>query len=216
MPALRAPIEKQRKQPIQARSTATVDAILEAALQVLVHVGKEKLTTTLVAQRAGVSVGTLYQYFPNKRSLLQAVLRKHLSQVTEIFESTCKAQQGQALCPMIRAIATAFFQAKMQQPRAGLALYAVSADIDGLSITEDLRLRQEAAFAAALASSPERLSVEATLVAFTLQSTMIGVARRILESRIPVREHAGLHQELLSMLCAYVAAITVPAPPLRS
>src|SRR4051794_24665457 len=54
-----------RKSPVQARSNASVDAILEATVQVLLQVGKERLTTTRVAARAGVSVGTLYQYFPN-------------------------------------------------------------------------------------------------------------------------------------------------------
>jgi hypothetical protein len=55
-----------RKSPVQARSTASVDAILEATVQVLLDLGKERLTTTRVASRAGVSVETLYQYFPNR------------------------------------------------------------------------------------------------------------------------------------------------------
>jgi AcrR family transcriptional regulator len=69
-----------RKSPVQARSAASVDAILQATIQVLLNVGKERLTTTRVASRAGVSVGTLYQYFPNKSALLQAVLKRHLAQ----------------------------------------------------------------------------------------------------------------------------------------
>ena len=101
MRPLKAPIEKQRKQPVQARSAATVDAILEACIQVLLRVGKEKLTTTLVAHRAGVSVGTLYQYFPNKRSLLQAVLRAHLTRVTEALEAACAAHYGLPLCDIV-------------------------------------------------------------------------------------------------------------------
>ncbi len=75
-----------RKTPVQARSTASVDAILEATIQVLLDVGKERLTTTKVALRAGVSVGTLYQYFPNKSALLQAVLERHLREVAEVVE----------------------------------------------------------------------------------------------------------------------------------
>ena len=70
-----------RKSPVQARSAASVDAILEATIQVLLGVGKERLTTTKVALRAGVSVGTLYQYFPNKSALLQAALRRHMEAV---------------------------------------------------------------------------------------------------------------------------------------
>ena len=79
-----------RKSPVQARSAASVEAILEATIQVLVDAGKERLTTTRVARRAGVSVGTLYQYFPNKSALLQAALKRHLDEVTDAIELVCK------------------------------------------------------------------------------------------------------------------------------
>lgn len=59
-----------RKQPRQARSTALVTAILEAAIQVLAEEGAPRFTTARVAERAGVSVGSVYQYFPNKASIL--------------------------------------------------------------------------------------------------------------------------------------------------
>jgi AcrR family transcriptional regulator len=66
-----------RKSPVQARSAASVDAILEATIQVLLHAGKERLTTTRVASRAGVSVGTLYQYFPNKSPIAGCLETSH-------------------------------------------------------------------------------------------------------------------------------------------
>jgi len=206
---LKAPIEKQRKQPVQARSAATVDAILEACIQVLLRVGKEKLTTTLVAQRAGVSVGTLYQYFPNKRSLLQAVLRAHLTRVTEAFEAACTTHHGLPLCDIVTGAANGFFRAKMIEPRVALALYSVSSDVDGLGITEDLRLRNESAFEQVLLSAPEKLRVGTGLVAFTMQSTMIGISRRILESKIPAREHEAMREQMVAMLCAYAESVTV-------
>src|ERR1700755_1638107 len=86
-----------RKSPVQARSAASVDAILEATIQVLVREGKERLTTTRVASRAGVSVGTLYQYVPNKSALLQAALKRHLVEVTEAVEQVCREQRGNTL-----------------------------------------------------------------------------------------------------------------------
>ena len=55
-----------RKTPVQARSTVTVEAIYEATIQVLLSQGAERLTTTRVAERAGVSVGTLYQVLPEQ------------------------------------------------------------------------------------------------------------------------------------------------------
>ena len=86
-----------RKSPVQARSAASVDAILEATIQVLLGVGKERLTTTKVASRAGVSVGTLYQYFPNKSALLQGALKRHLDEVTEAVERVCREQKTNTL-----------------------------------------------------------------------------------------------------------------------
>ena len=79
MPRTASPPLDPRKTPVQARSTATVDAILSATTQVLLSEGQERLTTTRVAYRAGVSVGTLYQYFPNKQTLLRAVLERHVA-----------------------------------------------------------------------------------------------------------------------------------------
>jgi AcrR family transcriptional regulator len=97
-----------RKSPVQARSAASVDAILEATIQVVLSVGKERLTTTRVASRAGVSVGTLYQYFPNKSALLQAALKRHLNEVTEAVEQACREQEGNTLQNMATALITAF------------------------------------------------------------------------------------------------------------
>ena len=86
MPRSSQIILEPRKSPVQARSTASVDAILEATIQVLCQTGKERLTTTKVANRAGVSVGTLYQYFPNKSALLKAALQRHMEAITEAVE----------------------------------------------------------------------------------------------------------------------------------
>jgi AcrR family transcriptional regulator len=73
---------------------ASVDAILDATIQVLLSVGTERLTTTRVAMRAGVAVGSLYQYFPNKSALIQAVLQRHLEGVTAVVERVCREQKG--------------------------------------------------------------------------------------------------------------------------
>jgi AcrR family transcriptional regulator len=73
------PSRTPRKLPVQARSTLTVEAIFDATIQVLLADGIEGLTTTKVASRAGVSVGTLYQYFSDKRELLTAALERHLA-----------------------------------------------------------------------------------------------------------------------------------------
>ena len=138
MPQRSQVLLEPRKSPVQARSTASVHAILEATIQVLLKVGKERLTTTRVASRAGVSVGTLYQYFPNKSALLQAVLKRHLAGVTEAVELVCKQQMGGTLQQMVTALINAFLEAKMRDAKTSVALYSVSADVDGARIVQQM------------------------------------------------------------------------------
>jgi AcrR family transcriptional regulator len=68
----------QRRKPRQARSRATVETIVEAAAQILERQGPGGLTTNGVAERAGVSIGSVYQYFPDKQALLLAAARREL------------------------------------------------------------------------------------------------------------------------------------------
>ncbi|HEY4941773.1 MAG TPA: helix-turn-helix domain-containing protein [Rhizomicrobium sp.] len=75
---MKKPVDYQRRRPRQARALATVDSILEAAVQVLQRSGAGGLNTNSVAERAGVSVGTLYQYFPDKEAILLAIARREL------------------------------------------------------------------------------------------------------------------------------------------
>ncbi len=69
-----------RKLPKQARSQTTVEAILEAAAQVFERHGYAAGTTNRIAERAGVSIGSLYQYFPNKDAILVALVHRHLAE----------------------------------------------------------------------------------------------------------------------------------------
>jgi AcrR family transcriptional regulator len=71
--------KNQRRSPRQARSRATYDAILEAASQILERDGPRAFNTNAVAERAGVSVGTLYQYFPDKEAVLLAAAKREFS-----------------------------------------------------------------------------------------------------------------------------------------
>jgi AcrR family transcriptional regulator len=67
---------KQRKIPLQARSEATTKAIVEAAAQIISAYGLDGFNTNAVAERAGVSIGSLYQYFPNKDAIMAALIRR--------------------------------------------------------------------------------------------------------------------------------------------
>jgi AcrR family transcriptional regulator len=195
-----------RKSPVQARSTASVDAILEATIQVLLSEGKERLTTTKVALRAGVSVGTLYQYFPNKSSLLQAALKRHMVEVAEAVDVVCKEQIGKTLREMATALITSFLKAKMRDAKTSVALYSVSADVDGVKIVQQLGGRINKAIVRMLATSSEPLTTDPQLVASMLQGAMAGVSRRILESSAPEKQFDILQRELIVMVSAYLDA----------
>jgi len=195
-----------RKSPVQARSAASVDAILEATIQVLLHVGKERLTTTRVALRAGVSVGTLYQYFPNKSALLQAALKRHLDEVAEAVELVCQDQEGRKLRQMVTALITAFLQAKMRDAKTSAALYSVSSDVDGAKIAQQMGIRFNRAIVRMLATTSDPLTTDPQLVASMLQDAMVGVSRRMLESGATEKQIEVLRNELIFVACAYVDA----------
>ncbi len=87
---------KPRKTPKQARSHATVDAIVEAAAQVFERVGYASGSTNHIAERAGVSIGSLYQYFPNKDAILVELARRHLAQGTsELLPYLARLDEGE-------------------------------------------------------------------------------------------------------------------------
>jgi AcrR family transcriptional regulator len=73
-----------RKLPKQDRSRVTVEAILEATTRILVEEGYDKANTNRIAERAGISIGSLYQYFPNKESLMTALMEQHSREMTEL------------------------------------------------------------------------------------------------------------------------------------
>ena len=212
MPQRSQIVLEPRKSPVQARSAASVDAILDATLQVLLGVGKERLTTTRVALRAGVSVGTLYQYFPNKSALLQAVLKRHLSEVTDTVEGVCEEQRGRTLGQMVTALITAFLEAKMRDAKRSVALYAVSSDVDGVKIGQQMGVRSNRAIVRMLESAADPLGRDPQLVASMLQGAMVGVSRRMLESGAAEKQFEGLRRELIAMACAYVEACSARVP----
>jgi AcrR family transcriptional regulator len=195
-----------RKSPVQARSTASVEAILKATIQVLLKVGKESLTTTLVAARAGVSVGTLYQYFPNKSALLRAALQRHLDEIGSVLETVCRELAGSSLEQMATGLVTSFLDAKMKDAKASVALYLVSSDVDGASISREMSRKANRAIAAMLATAQDELTTDPERMDAMLQATMAGVSRRLLESASPEIEHRRMRDELVFLARVYLRA----------
>ena len=195
-----------RTSPVQARSTASVDAILKATIQVLLRVGKEKLTTTRVATRAGVSVGTLYQYFPNKTALLRAAMRLHMEEILAEVDKVSVAQRGQPVEQMAEALAVSFLAVKMRDPKKSRALYAVSSDVEGAKIAAGGVARVNNAIVGLLQSAPEVLTKDLQLMATVLQSTIAGLKRQLLESDMPEAQFEVMQRELVLVVRSYVRA----------
>jgi AcrR family transcriptional regulator len=186
-----------------------VEAICEASIQVLLSVGKARLTTTRVAARAGVSVGTLYQYFPNKSSLLQAVLRRHMEEVTRAVELVCAKQKSASLEHMADALVIAFLAAKLKHVEASKALYYVSDDVGGAEIVRQLGARGVKAIAEMLESSGSRFNEDVQVMAATVMAAMSGVSRRMLEASKVPETLDGMREALKVMVRAYVTACVV-------
>ena len=125
---------KPRKQLVQARSETTVLAIHEASIQVLLSIGYRKLTTTRVAERAGVSVGTLYQYFPNRQALIRAVLERYLMEMSASIQADCQTLRGRSLDEIARGLVDAMIAAKWRRLEVSGAMHEPLVEVGGAEL----------------------------------------------------------------------------------
>lgn len=116
-----SPSISSRKQPKQARATELVAAILEAAVQVLASEGARRFTTTRVAEKAGVSVGSLYQYFPNKAALLFRLQSDEWRQTGGLLRTILENDQRPPL-ERLRALVHAFIRSECEEAAVRVAL----------------------------------------------------------------------------------------------
>ncbi|MBU1378337.1 MAG: TetR family transcriptional regulator [Alphaproteobacteria bacterium] len=116
-----SPEISSRKSPQQARSAELVATILEAAAQVLAREGAQRFTTARVAEKAGVSVGSLYQYFPNKAAILFRLQSDEWRQTTDLLR---RILEDTAQPPMtrLRALVHAFVQSECDEAAMRVAL----------------------------------------------------------------------------------------------
>jgi len=197
-----------RKMPVQARSAVTVEAIAEATIQVLLSHGMDRLTTTRVAERAGVSVGTLYQYYPNKQALLFAVLETHMGRVAQMVEDVCLAHRHEALDVMVKGVVEAFVDAKMERTDISMALYQIAAEVDGAMLGARMRRRLQKALETMLATAPG-VTVEPMKFAVEMViSTMSGATRGVLEAGASPAAVKKLREHLVVMCREYLVAVT--------
>lgn len=193
-----------RKKPSQNRSIHTIKVIFEACIQVLLAVGLDRLTTTKVADRAGVSVGTLYQYFPNKESLLSAVLDNYLGAVITEVEAACAAGKGQTMNEMAGFVVKSFLAAKMRNQDVSKALYAVSSDVGGADIVARMTQRAQLALCGMLATAPNTRFDDLGVVSYVLATTLVSPVQGLLVSNASKATVSAVEKHLVLLIQAYL------------
>jgi AcrR family transcriptional regulator len=106
----------KRRQPAQRRSQQTVGAILDAVIKIIKRRGVAGVTTNHIAEAAGVSIGSVYQYFPNKRAIFVALHDRHVDQIAGVIERTLVRHAASPLDEIVQALIEALIDAHSDDP----------------------------------------------------------------------------------------------------
>jgi AcrR family transcriptional regulator len=197
-------LRKPRKWPVQARSEATVSALFEASIQVLLAAGYRKLTTTRVAERAGVSVGTLYQYFPNRQALIICVIERYLEEIVSSVERTCRELDRQPLGELTIGLVDAFIAAKYRRVELSRALHEPLAEVGGAQLVRAAAHRAADALARSLQSCPDASFRDERLPALLMVmacSTLMQIA--VIDQTVPL-EITTLRAHMRALVLGYL------------
>ncbi|QWT21089.1 TetR/AcrR family transcriptional regulator [Bacillus sp. NP157] len=168
--------------------------------------GVAGLTTTRVASRAGVSVGTMYQYFPHKEALLYAVLEDYLEDVAVAIEAAAERFRGAPLAGMADGLSKAYLDAKMRHLPGSQALYIVAAELETSRLIDDIVRRCDDAIARLLATAADARFDDVGHVTLALRTMLTGTVRAVLENDASPKSLAMLRAELPVMCRAYLLA----------
>jgi AcrR family transcriptional regulator len=203
----RAALKSPRNQPRQLRSRATVSVILDAAIRVLDREGLDALTTSRVAEVAGVSVGTLYQYFAHREAIVDALQDRELERASAMLERVLANHSGAS----DREVAHTVLDELLKLYRGAPALHRVLA-VEGLSISPRERVlafdvRSVALVKAFLTLASPRLrranlEANAFVIYQSVRATMLAY---LLESPAGV-DDATLVAELTELIVRYMSA----------
>jgi AcrR family transcriptional regulator len=113
----RRPLTKPRKYASQERSRATIDALIEATARILVTEGFDKASTNRIAEKAGVSIGSLYQYYPGKEALVAAVIDRHNQEIMQVVRGTLAEVTSQPIEKAVRRLVETAIEAHRIDPK---------------------------------------------------------------------------------------------------
>jgi AcrR family transcriptional regulator len=147
---------ESRRKPQQRRAQQTVEAILDAVTRILKREGFDRVTTNRIAEVAGVSIGSVYQYFPDKRAIFVALHERHVEQIDRLVESKMLEHAASPLETLMRAMIEAMVDAHVPDPELyELLLNEVPHRTEG---TRDFAVRLHGAFLLAIGARVHELA----------------------------------------------------------
>jgi AcrR family transcriptional regulator len=196
-----------RKTPQQARSTDLVAAILEAALQVLAKEGAQRFTTTRVAERAGVSVGSIYQYFPNKAAILFRLQADEWRQTTRMLHDTLRDARRPPL-ERLRRLVHQFVKSECDEAGMRIALSDAAPLYRDAPEAREVRAAGDDVVAAFMREVLPGASRATRATAGELIKTTLGaVGKESSETPRTPREIARRSDAMADMFCAYLETL---------
>ena len=168
-----------RKRPRQARSQATVDAILAATARVLVRHGFDGLTTNAVASAAGVSIGSLYQYFPNKEALVAALIEQHIEEMNAAIVAELQRVAKQPIAQAARSVIELTIRAHAIEPELHRVLTEQVPRVGRLAKLRELDEIGSRVVTGLLVARKDELAIDdPELAAFVLVSAIESIVHR--------------------------------------
>ncbi len=150
----RKPGKVHRREPQQRRARDTVEAVLDAVVRILKREGVGAVTTNHVAEVAGVSIGSVYQYFPDKRAIFAALHERHIQEIDRLVETKLMEHAASPLDTLMRAMIEAMIDAHTPDPELyELLSTEVPHRAEG---TRDFAVRLHGAFRLAIASRTDQ------------------------------------------------------------
>jgi len=194
-----------RKTPVQERSRATVEALLEATADILVRHGYAKLTTNRIAERAGVNIASLYQYFPGKEAIVSELRRRHGDEQRAALRKVLVERRSQGFESTLRALVSMGVAAHAVNPR----LHRVfTEELPALGYSEVSA--RDAPLAAEFRQLLERASIDVADVdlALWMVATVSGaVIHRATVERPDDLSSGAIADELVTLLLRYLRRV---------
>lgn len=206
MPVHRTPQISSRKQPKQARSAELVSVILSAAVQVLTKEGAARFTTARVAEKAGVSIGSLYQYFPNKAAILFQLQKDEWRQTAGMLQDLLEDDRKPPL-ERLRALVHSFIRSECEEAELRVALNDAAPLYRNAPEAKEGKTAGNQAIRKFIQEALAEVSDEARLLAGELiMTTLYSVGKRFSEQPRTPAEIEAYAEAMADMFCAYLRA----------